>query len=115
MPAPFHRGHTLTRLRAAKVDDGYGGVRLDWSDPDRLAIPGCGMAPRVEDELRDRGRQGVVIGWTAYLPFGADVTFEDRIETPHGTFDVEGEPGIWESPMSGRQHGMTVTLKRVDG
>lgn len=109
------KGVTVTRLRAAKVDDGYNGVRLDWSHPDRLDIPGCAMAPRVEDERRQQGRQGVLEAWTAYLPYGSDVTFEDRLLTPHGTFEVEGAPNPWRNPYTGRQAGMTVYLQRVDG
>lgn len=111
----FAHGLTLTRLRGTKVDDGYNGTRIDWTNPDRLTIPGCGLAPRVEDELLARGRQGVVVGWTAYLPFGSDVTHEDRVETPYGVCDVNGDPGNWESPYTGRKPGMTVTLDRVEG
>lgn len=115
MPAPFTSGVTVTRLRAAKVDDGYNGTILDWSSPARLAITGCGLAPRVDEENRTQGRQAVAIGWTLYAPYGADIDFDDRVETPHGTFEVEGEPGHWRSPLSGREHGTTVALRRVDG
>lgn len=115
MSPPLRHGVTVTRLRGTKVDDGYGGTRVDWTNPDRLTIRGCAMAPLVEDELVARGRQGVVDGWTLYAPYGSDVDFEDRVETPHGTFEVNGTPGHWRSPYTGRESGMTIVLQSVEG
>lgn len=115
MPIPSAYGETLVRLRGTKVSDGYNGTRIDWANPARLTMPGCGLAPRVEDENRTNGRQAVTDAWTAYVPFGADIGFEDRVECRWGTFEVEGTPGHWRSPLSGREHGTAVHLRRVDG
>lgn len=114
MPLPFARGITVTRLRGTRVDDGYGGERIDWSDPDRLTIKGCAIAPLVEDEQLDRGREGVVHAWTLYAPW-SDITAWDRIDTPQGVFNVDGDPGLWQSPYTGAKPGMTVRLVRVEG
>jgi hypothetical protein len=111
----FANGVTVTRLRGDTVDDGYNGSRIDWTTPDELEIPGCALAPRVEPELRDDGRQGVFHAWTLYMPYGADIAAHDRVDTPQGLFEVEGEPGDWRSPYTGREHGATVHLQRIDG
>jgi hypothetical protein len=114
----FAYGVTFTRLRAPKVDDGYGGLRPNWGgNVTQVAYPGCAVAPRMQDgEERDRGRQGVVIGWTVYIPqVGIDVRFDDRGQIPQGTFEVEGDPAPYLSPYTGLEHGTVVQLKRVDG
>lgn len=115
MPIPSIHGATVTRLRGDKVDDGYGGEAIDWSTPAELKIDGCGMAPLAGEELTDRGRQGVEDAWTLYAPYGADITAKDRIVSPWGTFEVDGAPSPWVSPLSGRRHGLTVTLRWIDG
>lgn len=114
MGFPF--GETVTRQRGQKVADGYGGVVTDWSLPTTdVVIGGVGLAPRVDDEIGTPGRGGVVIGFTLYAPFGVDVTFEDRLVTPYGLFEVEGEPGPWRNPMTGWEAGTTMALRRVVG
>lgn len=115
MPIPSLHGETVVRLRGAETTNGYGNTEIDWSDPDRLSIAGCGLAPLAGEELADRGRQGVEDAWTLYAPFGADIDHKDRIATSHGTFDVDGQPGPWVSPLSGRRHGLTATLRRIEG
>ena len=114
----FPHGTPFTRLRAPKTDDGYGGTRPDWGgELDRKTWPACAVAPRMQEgEERDRGRQGVVVGWTVYIPeSGADVAFDDRGELPSGVFEVEGEPASYTSPYTGLEHGTVVLLRRVDG
>lgn len=112
----FPCGETITRQRATRSSDGYGGTFLDWSLPtDDLDIGACGLAPRVGEELGGPGRAGVVVGFTLYAPFGADITFEDRIVCDAGTFEIEGEPGSWANPFTGTQFGVTAALRRVEG
>lgn len=109
-------GVTVTRLRATQTTNGYGNTELSWDNPHRLDFPGCAVAPRTEDEERERGRQGVIIGWTVYIPqVPADVRFDDRMEIPAGVFEVEGDPGPWHNPYTGHQPGTVVNLRRVDG
>lgn len=112
----FPFGECVTRRRGTKVDDGYGGTAIDWSQPtDDLDITGVALAPRVEEEVTGPGRAGVVIGLTMYAPPGADIRFEDRVVTSQGLFEVEGEPGRWNQPHTGWQAGTTVALRRVVG
>jgi hypothetical protein len=108
------KGLTLTRLRGSRVEDGYGGSRLDWSNPQTITIPGCAMAPVVEDEIHTAGRSAAVAAWTVYAPW-ADVEADDRVDTPHGLYEVDGDPGRWESLYTGRKPGMTFRLRRVGG
>lgn len=111
---PF--GETVTRKRGQKVSDPYGADVIDWSLPtDDLEIVGVGLAPRTDDEVGGPARGGVVIGMTLYAPFGVDVTWEDRIVTRYGLFEIEGQPGPWSQPMTGWDAGSTMALRRVDG
>lgn len=116
MPIPGPRGITVVRLRGTRVSDGYGGTRIDWTDPDRKPIDGCAIAPLVEGEERDRGREGVVTALTLYAPHGSDIQADDRVETPaDGVLHVEGPTRRWQSPFTGWKAGLTATLRRVDG
>lgn len=111
----FGHGVTVTRLRATAVDDGYNGTRLDWTTPDELDIPGCGLAPRAEEEQRERSRQGLTEGWTLYCPYDADIAFQDRVVTSQGTYEVEGSLLPWRNPFTGREAGATIHLRVVEG
>jgi hypothetical protein len=114
MPAPFANGTTVTRQRGTAVDDGYGGSRIDWTSPAELEIEGCALAPRQESEAHGAGRAGVIVGLTLYAPYDADIAFTDRISTPSGVYEIEGEPGNWLNPFTGTEHGLTAALRRVD-
>lgn len=114
MPPPYAQGVTVTRLRAAAASDGYGGTIKDWSNPDRLTIEGCLIAPRTFDEERTNGRQGVAFGFSVIAPYGCDVRFDDRMEIPDGVFEVEGEVNHWAN-MQGVGRGTFINLRRVDG
>lgn len=107
-------GETVTRLRSTTTTDRYGNTSSDWTTPDRLDIEGVTLAPRLQGEDSDR-RQGVVIGWTLYAPHGADIQPTDRIEARGKTLEVDGEPGDWVSPHTGRGAGLELALKTVEG
>lgn len=116
MRFPLPHGDTVTRLRAKKGTDAYGDAVYDWETPDTETIPGCALAPTVEDEFHQAGRDGVEVGWTLYCGFGSDVTAYDRIKHPvYGLFEVDGDPGRWKSPFSGGEFGTTVRLRRIEG
>lgn len=103
----------------------------EYGDP----IPGSGtevtyedviVAPRVggpgtaSSEIHGRGRNGVIEGLTAYLPPDAVVKFTSQIKVHHPAhedhvFEVEGEPGVWESPFTSVEHGLEVALRRAQG
>lgn len=112
----YPHGVTVSRLRGAEVSDGYGGTILDWDNPTTVQIDGCAVAPRIADEERDRGRQGVNIGWTVYAPgVDHDITHLDRMEIPAGVFEVEGDPNPWSNPYTGNKPGTVIQLRRLDG
>lgn len=105
---------TVTRLRPTLVENRYGGDDKDWTAPTRLDIPECLIAPRLEGENTEQGREGVVIGWTVYAPHGADVEATDRVEVRGVAHDVDGEPGDWSGGWDW-QPGVEIRLRRVNG
>jgi len=107
-------GEPVVRLRGGTTEDRYGNQAADWGTPDRLTITGCSLAPRLQAENLE-GRQGVVIGWTLYAPPDADIQPTDRIEARGKTLEVDGEPGVWTSPYTGREAGIELSLKTVEG
>src|SRR5690606_14556921 len=82
---------------------------------------GVAVAPRVggpgtsSSEIDDRGRQGIVEGFTLYGPIDMDVTYTDRVRWRGVLFDVVGEPGPWRNPMSGRPAGVEAAIRRSQG
>lgn len=116
----FSHGETITVIR-----DIPGGVD-DYGDPipgitTETTYHGVAIAPRVggpgtsSSEIDDRGRQGIVEGFTIYGPLDMDVTHTDRVRWRGDLFDVVGEPGPWRNPMSGRQAGVEVAIRRSQG
>lgn len=110
-------GESVTRVRSSP-----GGVD-QFGDPipgttTQVDIPGCAVAPRLsaaEQELTNNGRAGVVIGLTLYTPADADVTFADHFIVRGEEFEVDGDPGLWVSPFTGKQAGKQIALRRVEG
>lgn len=111
----FPAGETVTRLRPTLVEDRYGNLVPDWSDPNRLDIPGCGVAPRTTTEEAEQGRQGVVVGIAVYAPTGTDITPHDRMEVRGEVWEVVGEVADWRSPFTGWHPGIVVNLTRMEG
>lgn len=115
----FPHGRTATVVR--RTPGGYD----EYGDPIestvvRVDVDGCAWAPRTaggasSSEIRDRGRQGVIEGLTLYAPAGTDLQPTDQVEVDGVLFDVEGEPGDWRNPFTGRDAGLEVALRRADG
>lgn len=110
---------TVTVLRgSAPGTDSYGDPLP--STVTRTDVEGCDVAPRYSSESTERGRAGVIVGWTVYAPAGADVRFTDRMELPGVTMlnpegetvpapcAIEGEPGNWGV-------GVEIQVKRAVG
>lgn len=77
-----------------------------------------GIAPLTEAEVHATGRDSLIVGYTVYADFDADVRHDDQVELPapwSGVFDVDGEIGRWENPMTGWQAGSTFRLRRAQG
>lgn len=108
-------GETVTVLRAGPGTDRYGDPVKDWTDPTRIDIDGCALAPTATDEDRGAGREGVTDSWDLFCPPGADITAVDRVEARGQVYEVDGQPAAWASPYGGTTGGIQVTLRRVEG
>jgi hypothetical protein len=105
---------TVTILRAgAPSSDRYGNV-VPGGDV-RLDIAGCAVAPRLQGDVTEGGRQGVIVGTTVYFPAGTDVLSTDRLEVRGEEHIIEGDPGRWENPFTGTEFGVEVATRRVEG
>lgn len=73
------------------------------------------VAPRESSESDVRGRNGVIVGLTAYITADVDVTAADRIIVDGLDYQVDGEPGTWHRPTTGARWGLQVALVRATG
>lgn len=115
MDFPF--GETVTRLRAATVEDPYSdeATQLDWGDATSLAIEGCAFNPGASLEPLEAARNAVLTRPEVYAPPGSDVLAGDRLVVRGGTYEVQGNPQDWRSPFSDWQPGLVVSLQLVEG
>src|SRR5690606_30208796 len=97
-----------------------GGVD-EYGDPipssvTRTPLPTAFVAPRLSDEITNRGRAGVVVGLTLYdTNYKLDLRHTDQVEVDGELYEVDGEPGRWRNPMTGREAGIQVALRRAQG
>lgn len=110
----FPGGVTVTIVRSAGTD-AYGDPIP--GAPTRIDIQLCGVAPRMSTEPTERGRQGVVVGRSVYLPDDASTIplFTDQLEIAGVLYDIEGEPGDWTNPLTGWHPGSEIAIKRAAG
>lgn len=87
-------------------------------------VRGCGVAPRTSSELGGSyqgisgtaGRTTVTTGLTLFAPSDIQITARHRVRLSDGTtWQVQGDPGRWESPFTGWAPGVVVELDRVTG
>jgi len=93
--------------------------RDDYGDPlpgsaYRSPLDECVVTAKSSNELTDQ-RDTVVTQMDVYAPLGADVVPTDLVEREDGTtWQVQGAPAVWRSPVSGR--GCThFVIERVTG
>lgn len=87
--------HTITRLRGTQVDDGFGGVETDWTDP--VATDLSGWAVDAGDTFEDvQHRDGVAVQYTLRGPFDVDIQATDRVSLFGETFIIDG--GVLRQP-----------------
>lgn len=110
----FPYGVTVTIVRSPGKDQ--------YGDPipgttTRIDIPLCAVAPRTSTEPTERGRQGVIVGKSVYLPDNASTIplFTDQLEIAGVLYDIEGEPGDWTNPLTGWHPGSEIAIRRAAG
>lgn len=109
----FPNGETVTVLRpGTPTRDGYGND-VPGADVE-TEVTGCAVWPRTSSE-DVQGRQQVIDGLSAVLPYGTDVRPTDRVRRNGLLYDIDGDPGEWRSPLTGTEAGVQVDLKRVTG
>jgi hypothetical protein len=116
----FRHGRTVTVVRESPGGfDEYGDPTPGYTVEHEL--DGVGWAPRVQGagkasgDIEDRGREGVIVGLTLYAPYGSDLLHTDQIRIDDVLYKVEGQPGSWWNPHTGREPGMEIQLSRSEG
>lgn len=109
-------GPTVTVQNPGTTVDQYGNTVPDWTAPDEASVTLLAPpAPRREaalGETTDR-RQGALYGYTLYMPEGATIDASSRVVLWGATFQVDGEPGIWDSPTGSSVGGIEVDVIRA--
>jgi hypothetical protein len=106
------RTETVTILRAGTPATDRYGNSTPGADT-RTDIPGCLVAPRLQGDATEGGRQGVIIGATVYLPPNSGILSTDRLEVRGVEHVIEGEPGWWNSAPG--RWDTEVATRRVEG
>ena len=111
------RTRSITRVRSTPAGTDADGDPIAGTTTETV-MAGVVLAPRSDlvslGELNARGRNGVVVGYSAYFfDPAADVTRFDRfrIDGPD-LWEVAGEPGPWNGF---RARGLEVALRRAEG
>lgn len=99
----------IVRLRDTVTDTDKYGDPSSAPATGELPIDGCLVAPLRSDEPTDRGRAGVVVGWTVFCPPGTDVQFTDRLRIRGVECEVQGEVADWGDA------GVVVNATRATG
>lgn len=77
-------------------------------------VEGCAIWPRTSSE-QDQARSQVIVGLTVFIPPGVDVPATDKARVRGVLYEVDGEPGLYRSPLTGHASGTEVALRRVTG
>lgn len=83
---------TVVVVRQARVDRLKGDAA---GPPDEHDIDGCAVVPRSSNE---QGKGWITVeGWMVIAPYGADVLSTDQVRYDGKLWDVEGDPGDYET------------------
>lgn len=113
MPPPYPLGKTVTILRPGPPTKDAHGNKVPGPDVP-TPVEGCAVWARGSQENTD-ARDQVTIGLSVVMPYGTDVRATDRIKVADVIYEIDGEPGIHESPLTGARMGVQVALTRVTG
>lgn len=113
----FAHGETVTRLRPQRVTNPYSGAAddYDWTNPDRVDIPGCGVADGGSTEPVQVARDQLEADFDVIMDAGTDVAAQDRLIVRGLTCEVMGRPFDWRHPATGWTPGMVVRCRIVTG
>lgn len=107
---PSFCNQAITRLRPG-TKTVRGSIIYDWNNATSLAISPVSAQP-VGGNIDQDGRVlGMSDTYNVYTNLDADVHAGDRIVFEGNTYDVDREPGIWNSPtgrVSSKQFSMTL-------
>lgn len=99
---PFGKSVVLFR----RADDGSFG--------DAEVIAGCAVAPRTQNESPVPSFPPLSSGREVYAPVGTVVASRDRITIDGTSFEVDGDPEVWENPFTGVRFGVRIYVRRAD-
>jgi hypothetical protein len=105
----FAHGTMVTVRSTTTTDDGLGNTtetvtESQWGP--------CAVAPRYATESTDPRVPAVIVGLTVMGPTRA-LDSDDTLVIGGVTYQVDGLPGVWESPFTGWAPGMEVPVKRA--
>lgn len=110
----FTHGQTLTILRPSPGgDDAYGDPVA--STTERIDVAGCALDALYSSETTDRGRAGIVVGYTVLGPAGMDIRSTDTVEIAGQIYRVEGIAFAPVNPFTGWTPGVEFAIKRAAG
>lgn len=113
MPPPYPLGRTVTILRpGAPARDAHGNQIPGPDVPTQ--VDGCAVWPRGSTE-NTNSRDQVFVGLAVLMPYGTDVRATDRVKVGDLIYEIDGEPGVHASPLTGSRMGVEVALARVTG
>ena len=107
-------GETVVLLVPGEPTVDRGGNEVPGPDR-RVKGFDCLVAPRSYGDVTGQGRQGVIVGFTVYMPGRPPIDALDRIEVRGVAHEVVGEPGVWFDPDAGGNIGVEVATRRVEG
>lgn len=107
-------GETVIILRPGTPTSDIYGNDVPGADT-RTDVEGCLVAPRLQGDATEGGRQGVIIGMTVYFPTTrpTDPRATDRLEVRGEVHTIEGDPGWWNGAPGGWD--TEVATRRVEG
>jgi hypothetical protein len=105
----FAHGTMVTVRSTTTTDDGLGNTtetvtESQWGP--------CAVAPRYATESTDPRVPAVIVGLIVMGPTRA-LDSDDTLVIGDKVYQVDGEPGVWESPFTGWAPGMEVPVKRA--
>lgn len=110
-------GESVTlHSRTATGEDEYGNDVFTVTDTSLTNVP---VWPRNSSELV-QGEDLTIVGLQALLPAGTSVWSIDSLTVQTGayagrSYEIDGEPGYYKSPFTGRDPGVLVNLTRITG